>query len=252
MLRNPSSIQRCCLLYFSNLPGMLSSTSLRTVPRRSNGVRLCVKLCEPLQDQPLMKARVLCQCALASTKTVLQEFEMFRSCAKSRTWLGMSTRPCGQTMYLDFPLWDGRCTLQRRFSWIMWPSSTIQDLLANVETWNTRVISRRRPAYDPVFDEEAWSKTKEQIAMNVATQAVDDSSEISFPQLCLVRRHGMWEQLGKSIKLLVRVLDDSFLKVDKTTLCVTNKPTFGENYSCKLMMFCSYLAKAFRQIPAEE
>ena len=104
-------------------------------------------------------------------------------------------------------------------------SSTIQDLLANVEIKNKRVISRTRPSSDPVFDEEAWSKTKEQIAMNVATQPVDDSSEIPFPQLCLVRRHGMWEQLGEFVKLLLRVLDDSSLKMDKTTLCVTNTPT---------------------------
>ena len=64
--------------------------------------------------------------------------------------------------------------------------------------------------------------------MNVATHPVDDSSEIPFPQLCLVRRLGMWEQLGESVKLLVRVVDDSSLKMDKKTRWVTNKPTLGE------------------------
>ena len=249
-LRNPSSIQRCCLLYFSNLPDMLSSTSLRTVSRRSNGVRLCVKLCELLQDQPLMKALVLCQCVLASTKTVLQAARPVRNVPFVREisyFAGNVDSSLWPDNVLGLPTvgWALHAPTQIQLDHVA--SSTIQDLLANVEIKNNCVISRTRPSSDPVFDEEAWSKTKDQIAMNVATHPVDDSSEIPFPQLCLVRRHGRWEQLSEFMKLLVRVVDDSSLKMDKTT-----QPTLGETYSCNLMMFCSYLAKPFRQIPAAE
>ena len=49
------------------------------------------------------------------TSKPVDQFETFYSCAKSPTCVEMSTRPCGQTMFLDFLLWDGRHTLPRRF-----------------------------------------------------------------------------------------------------------------------------------------
>ena len=168
--------------------------------RRSNGVRLCVKLCELLQDQPLMKALVLCQHVLALTKTVLQAGGPVRNVPFVREISDIIEN-------VDSSLWPDNVLGLPTVGWALHAptksqldhlaSSTIQDLLANVEIKNKRVISRTRPSSDPVFDEEAWSKTKEQIAMNVSTQQVDDSSEISFPQLCLVRRHGKWDNLVK-------------------------------------------------------
>ena len=82
--------------------------------------------------------------------------ETFDSSAKSRVPLDMSTRPSLQTLFLDFPLWDGRYSLREHR-----PVSTIPDLLVNQEACNKRLIWRTRPSSDPVLDEEAWSKTAE-------------------------------------------------------------------------------------------
>ena len=89
-----------------------------------------------------------------------------------------------------------------------WPASTIQDLLANADGHNKRLIIRTRPSSDRALDEEAWSKTFEEIPMHIVTQLVYDPSEVPFAQFCLERRHGLWEQHGESTKRSVRVFDD--------------------------------------------
>ena len=89
-----------------------------------------------------------------------------------------------------------------------WPASTIQDLLANADGHNKRLIIRTWQSSDRALDEETWSETVEEIPMNIVTQLVCDPSEVPFAQFCLERRHGLWEQHGESTKRSVRVFDD--------------------------------------------
>ena len=56
--------------------------------------------------------------------------------------------------------------------------STIQDLLANADAHNKRLIIRARPSSDPVLDDEAWSKTTAEIAMHIVAQPVCDPTDI--------------------------------------------------------------------------
>ena len=101
--------------------------------------------------------------------------------------------------------------------------------------------------------------------MSIVTQQVCDPNEIPFLLFCLVRRHGLWEQLGESITPSVRVLCwMTFLKVDRTKLWISNYThrlatldsvsgtlrVLGETFGCNLMMFCSDLSRAFKEILA--
>ena len=205
-------------------------------------------LCEPLQQQRWMK--MLCSVDMlrhqhGQSCKPGDQYGTFHSCAKSGTSLENVDSCLLSDYFLGLPTVGWVFTRSERRFTVSRPASTIQELAIAESCEHTS---------DPVLDEEAWSKTTEDIARNIVTQPVYAPSEIPFPQFCMVRRHGLWEQHGESVKPSVRVRDD-FLEGGQNEPVgyqYTHRPAMldlgagtlrvlGESYGCNLMMFCSDL-----------
>ena len=96
------------------------------------------------------------------------------------------------TLFADYIFWTSHCATQvPRESW---PVCTIQDLWADAHDHHKRLIIRTRPSSDPVLGKIAWSRTAEEMAMDIVSLPVYDPTDVRFAQFCLFRRNGLWEQ----------------------------------------------------------
>ena len=93
---------------------------------------------------------------------------------------------CPQTTFLNAPIVGWALHAPTQVPREHWPASTIQELLANADVYNKRLIVRTRPSSDSVLDEEALSNTNEEMSTGTVSQPVFDPCEIPFAQFCLV------------------------------------------------------------------
>ena len=142
------------------------------------------------------------------------------------------------------------------------PEYSVDDLEANSEQQNRRLIHRTRASGDKELDRRAWAKTIEEVELGILSSPVSSLAQLGMPARCLVRRHGIWEQHGAATAPTVRVLDD-FLEggqngtvgyqythrpANLDTMSATMR-TMAEKYDEELIMFTSDFAKAFKQVP---
>ena len=58
---------------------------------------------------------------------------------------------------------------------------------------------------DLTLDTETWDKSMEKVDLDILSALVYSASELSFSDLCLLRRHDFWERHDESLVPVVRV-----------------------------------------------
>ena len=78
----------------------------------------------------------------------------------------------------------------------VFPTSSVENFLDSSMARNAKLLARIGPSGDQALDIGAWQKTMDEVAWGVVEGPFFSVEDLPFGQVCIVPRHGIWEQHG--------------------------------------------------------